>query len=145
MPTSSQVSATYRDCPPWDICSSSPCKHSLFSTDEDYLADMEDELTDPELRRKVWSLFHQPENLSAEDSEKYSAKLARCQRLTVKRKQIRAEIRANKDKFMEECGLPPPKRVVLSTEECEALNKRVTEKIEDGLRRVKLDERRSHL
>jgi len=98
------ASEKYRFCPPgapW--CASFPCQHSVFSTDEDYLAHIDDFVKRRKHWEKVWSLFCNRKNLSPEVLKKYSAKLDRCQRVTDKRRQIHEEIQANTRMFF---GLP---------------------------------------
>ena len=135
------------ECPPWDICDFFPCKHSSFSTDEDYLADMKDRRTDRELYDKVWWLYRQPsqlELLSPDDAEKYSARLARCQRIMARWGEIKAEIVANKNKYVEdEWGFPSLKGVALNEEERAALNEGIRKKIRDAFPRNETEEEKN--
>ena len=115
------ASEKYRFCPPgapW--CASFPCQHSIFSTDEDYLAHMDDYVKRHNHWVKVWSLFLNRENLSTKVLKKYSAKLDRCQRVTDKRPQINEEIQANIRMFL---GLPEPEKVILNKEQLEQLER----------------------
>ena len=132
------------ECPPWDICDFFPCKHSSFSTDEDYLADMKDRRTDRELYDKVWWLYRDPsqlELLSPDDAEKYSARLARCQRIMARWGEIKSEIVANKNKYMEdEWGFPSLNRVALNEEERAVLNEGIRKKIRDAFPRNEIEE-----
>ena len=112
------ASEKYRFCPPgapW--CASFPCQHSILSTDEDYLAHMDDFIKRNNHWVKVWSLFRNRDNLSPQVLKKYSAKLDRwCQRVTDKRPQIKEEIKANTRMFL---GLPEPEKVILNKEQLE--------------------------
>jgi hypothetical protein len=124
-----RVAEQQRLCPPWERCESFPCQHSSFSTDEDYLDDVNDQVFHPELHRTAWSLFYRPaqkQTLSPQDLEKYSAILSRCERIAAKRPQILSEIDANRRMFMEEVlGFPRKEKVHLTEEEFAALKEKV--------------------
>jgi len=119
-----RASEKYRFCPPSATCESFPCRHSSFSTDEDYLLDAQDLFESPELYFKVWSYFRNRENLSPDVLTKYSARLDRCQRISDKGQQISDESRANMEMYWEErTGIPRPEIVSYTEEEREAINK----------------------
>src|SRR5271169_6749120 len=92
----------YRLCPPSATCKSFPCVHSSFSTDEDYLLDVQDYVKNPDHRSQVWSHFHNRDNLSPEVLGKFNEDLDRCQRITDKRRQIKEEIATNLEIYLEE-------------------------------------------
>jgi hypothetical protein len=124
-----RVAEQHRLCPPGAKCESFPCQHSSFSTDEDYLADLKDQVFHPELHWTAWPLFYGPsqkQTLSPQELEKYSAILSRCERIAAKRPQIRSEIDANCRMFMEEVlGFPPEEKVHRTEEERAALREKV--------------------
>lgn len=138
-----RVAEQHRLCPPWDRCESFPCQHSSYSTDEDYLADLKDKDLHPELHRTAWSLFHNPsqkQSLSSEELEKYSMILARYERITAKRPQIRSEIKTNHRMFMEEvCGFPPEEEIHLSEEEFKAVKEDVKAKLMEDFQRCAVE------
>jgi hypothetical protein len=134
-----RVSEQHRLCSPGTICDSFPCQHSSFSTDEDYLADLKDKGLHPELYRTAWRLFLNPsqkQELSQEDLEKHSAILARCERITAKRPQIRSETNANQRMFSEEVlGFPRKEEIHLSEEELTALREKAKAMMTEGFQR----------
>ena len=127
-----RVAEKHRLCPPGAKCESFPCEHYSFSTYEDYLADLKDKHLHPEFNGTAWSLFRTPshkQRLSSHGLEKYSAILERCERITLKRPQIRSEIKSNGGMFMEEVlGFPPKEEIHLTEEERTALKENVKER-----------------
>jgi hypothetical protein len=118
-----RASEKYRFCPPSATCESFPCSHSSFSTDEDYLLDVQDLFESPELHFKVWSYFRNRENLSPDVLTKYSVKLDRCQRISDKGQQISEENRANMEMYWEERTGIRREKVSYTEEEREAIHK----------------------
>lgn len=122
-----RASEKYRFCPPSATCESFPCRHSSFSTDEDYLLDGQDYFENPELHSKVWSYFRHRENLSPDVLTKYSVKLDRCQRISDRDQQISDERQANLDMYWEERTGIRPEIVSYTKEEREALHKAIVQ------------------
>jgi hypothetical protein len=133
-----RVAEQQRLCPPWERCESFPCQHSSFSTDEDYLDDVNDQVFHPELHRTAWSLFNRPaqkQTLSPQDLEKYLAILSRCERIEAKRPQLLSEIDANCQMYMEEVwGFPPEVKVHRTEEERAALKEEVRAMMKEDFR-----------
>jgi hypothetical protein len=113
----------------------------LFTTDEDYLGDIEDRVNDRESHTRLWMLFKNPslsQDLSAEERAKHTSKFPRCQRIVAKWEEIVNEIERNKNKHLEEvCGFVPLTPVSLSEKELQSLDERIEEKINRDLRMVR--------
>jgi len=119
----------YRLCPPLATCESFPCAHSSFSTNEDYLLNMQDLFKHPDFYSKIWSLFHDRKNLSPEVLTEYAVYLDRCQRITDNRQQINEETEANLEIYLEEAwGLPRRKKNPITEEELDAMKKSIIER-----------------
>jgi hypothetical protein len=72
--------------------------------------DMEDKCTDREFHRQLWLLFRFPTRrtyLSLEELMPFYAKFDRCQRIRNKFPQIWAEVKASRDRMIQERGFPP--------------------------------------
>ena len=94
-----------RDC----SCNEQFCYH-LLCNDEDWLADMDDLRADRGFHRTLWRFFCHPE-IKASLGDKvaiYESRLARCQRLTEKRKQIQDEMEAKRREHFKMLGCPEP-------------------------------------
>ena len=126
-------------CP---LCKTEPCHHSdLLCFDEDYLADMDDFQTDPELRDRIWRCYDHPSERVALglDGVQYQDKLDRCQRITDKRDKINAEIDANNLRFLRSIGYTGPdiSEMISQTLDIEEVTKNCVEFLKDSAKNHK--------
>jgi hypothetical protein len=113
------------------------CRGPFLSTDEDYIADMQDLRLSPAFHDQLWTLFWFPsarQKVPAEELVLYEAKFERCQRLMDKEEQIKVETEANKDKIMAEHGFRRPKNTGMSETDVEELRRTAVAKFLDATR-----------
>jgi len=90
---------------------------------------MQDLVKRPNFHSKIWSLFHDRENVLPEVLKRYAVYLDRCQCITDNRQQINEEAHANLEIFLEEAwGIPRRKKVSFTKEQRDAMIKSIVEK-----------------
>jgi len=106
---------TSSKCP---LCSQQSCPVSAsLRFDEDWFADLDDFLSDPEFHHRLWRLFANSETKAelGPDVVKYETKLDRCQQLADKWPQIEAQIEASRHEHSKFWGFPEVDIPLLNT------------------------------
>ncbi len=99
---------------------------------------LEDYHSNREFHRTLWNIFRHPSTRAAiqDDLSKYADKLDRCQRITDKREQINAEIRASHLRLMSMAGYDGPDPTTLGRKEgIEVETPPVIKKVQDSVNR----------